>query len=462
MKILKITTIELLILTITIASFIGIYKKDEYEVRNLIPDYKLGMNFEGNRVLNFKVDDSIKETLIYDKDGNLVESKEDGLEYTEENGYKTVEIKTNADEILTEENYNKTKDILLKRLQGLNAGEYTLELNKETGEINVKIPENDDSDMISYYLEQSGKFSLTDSETDELLIDESHLIDIGLLYGSHLNDEGKTESYVYLQLKFDKEGIKKINELSNIYIAKTIETGGEDENTEETSEEKKLNINLNGTNLGSTVITNILYNNTITLTLGSSTESEEFSNQSKNAANIAKILKSGTLPIVYNMESIEGYANEEASRKFEYYQLALMILSIILCVILVVKYKTKGMVLSMLQIGYLAILLIILRYTNVVITETGICGVIIAIIMNFLFLMNIINSRDGFNSTIIKHFLNLVPLYIISIIFAFSNSNYIGSLGMTLTWGAMLIYIYNLLFTKLLIEVLKEGKNEKN
>ena len=462
MKALKIITIELLILAITIASFVGIYKKDEYMVRNIIPDYKLGMNFGEKRILDLKVDDSIKETLIYDKDGNLVENQEEGIEYTEENGYKTVEVKTNEASILNEENYQKTKNILLKRLNNLEAGEYNLELNKKTGEIKITIPENDDSDMISYYLEQSGKFTLTDAETDELLLDETHLKDAGLLYGSHLDDDGKTESHVYLQLKFDKEGIKKINELSEIYIAKTVETDGEDGNTEETSEEKKLTINLNGTNLGSTVITNILYNNTITLTLGSSTDSEEFTKLSENAANIATILKSGSLPITYNMEETETASSEESGIRFQYYQLAFMVATIILCAVLTIKYKTRGMLASLLQIGFLATLLIVLRYTNVIITETGICGIVIALILNFLFIIHILSKKDSFNSVLIKHFLHLIPVYIISILFAFSNTSILGSLGMILTWGAMLIYIYNLLFTKSLIDILKEGKNEKN
>ena len=51
MKALKVLTIGLLIVVITIASLIGIYKKDEYRVRNLIPDYKKGMNFSTQRLI---------------------------------------------------------------------------------------------------------------------------------------------------------------------------------------------------------------------------------------------------------------------------------------------------------------------------------------------------------------------------------------------------------------------------
>ena len=74
------------------------------------------MDFTSQREITMKVDDSVKETLIYDAEGNLIEEKEEGIEYTEENGYRTEEIKTNDPSILTKENYEKTKNIILNRL----------------------------------------------------------------------------------------------------------------------------------------------------------------------------------------------------------------------------------------------------------------------------------------------------------------------------------------------------------
>ena len=283
MKNLKTITIVLLILIITAIAFIGIYQKDEYRVKNLIPDYKFGMNFTSQREITMKVDDSVKETLIYDAEGNLIEEKEEGIEYTEENGYRTEEIKTNDPSILTEENYEKTKNIMLNRLHNLNAGEYNVNLDKNTGEIKIKIQENDNADLISYYLNQSGKISLADEETGEILLDETHLKDVGLLYGSNLNEEGQNESHVYLQLKFDKEGTKKLEELSKIYVSTTTEVENENGEKEEKVEEKKITMTLNDTNLGSTIIANILYNNSITLNLGSATDADKFTTQTEKA-----------------------------------------------------------------------------------------------------------------------------------------------------------------------------------
>ena len=461
MKSLKLITIELIILVIVLTSFIGIYKKDEYRVRNIVPDYKKGMSFGEQRLITMKVDDSVKETLIYDAEGKLVENKEEGIDYTEENGYKVVEVKTNDSSVLTKENYKKTKKIIAKRLKDLEVGEFKLNLNEETGEITVAIKEDDKSDLISYYLMQSGTFTLTDTETKELLLDETHLKDVKLLYGSQLNDEAKTESYVYLQLMFDKEGTKKIEELSKIYVEKTVEKEAENGTKEEVDGSKKLTVTLNDSSLGDTVIKNILYNNTIAITLGASTESEEFTKQSENAANVAKILKSGTLPIAYleSEETLEAYTNNKCT--FEFYQLIYLIITIVLIAYLIIRYKTRGCLAGLLQTGFLATILIVLRYTNVAITETGILGLILALGINEVFLDYILRDRRSFNEILIKHFQIFIPVYIISIILSFLNSLTLASFGMTLTWGAIIIYIYNLLFTRNLIEYLKDGKSKK-
>ena len=81
-----------------------------------------------------------------------------------------------------------------------------------------------------------------------------------------------------------------IDELSKIYVATTTKGENEAGEEEEKTEEKKITITLNDTNLGSTIITNILYNNSLTICLGVSTDAEEFAVQTESANNIVKIL----------------------------------------------------------------------------------------------------------------------------------------------------------------------------
>ena len=85
LKKIKITAILLFVAIIILTSFLGLYKKEDFRVVNLIKGYKLGMQFTNRVVLKATPDLSEKE-VIYDKDGNVVE--DDGeTEYTEENGY---------------------------------------------------------------------------------------------------------------------------------------------------------------------------------------------------------------------------------------------------------------------------------------------------------------------------------------------------------------------------------------
>ncbi len=108
-KIITIITIILAIIIISIASFEGVYKLKEYKVVNVVPDYLLSMEFKNSRVANFIVSDEVSETKIYDKDGNEVTEEQEGIEYTEENGYKTVETKVNSEESLNVSNYKLSK-----------------------------------------------------------------------------------------------------------------------------------------------------------------------------------------------------------------------------------------------------------------------------------------------------------------------------------------------------------------
>ena len=115
----------------------------------------------------------------------------------------------------------------------------------------------------------------------------------------------------------------------------------------------------------------------------------------------------------------------------------------------------------MLHQGFLAATIIMLRLTNVVMTNTAIIGIALAVIIDYMFLIQILKSKGNFNEMLIKHFLNWTPTYIITVIIAFSKMTAISSFGMALIWGAMIMYIYNLIFTKSLIDFLKEIKNEK-
>ena len=62
----------IIIILISLISFVGIYIQNGNRMENILPEYILGTDIYGARNIVIKVDDSV-ETKIYDSEGNLVE-----------------------------------------------------------------------------------------------------------------------------------------------------------------------------------------------------------------------------------------------------------------------------------------------------------------------------------------------------------------------------------------------------
>ena len=120
MKTVKILTITLLVILISMINFVGIYQKNKNRMENKVKDYSYSMSLNGARTIKLKVN---------------TESKDD--------------VPNNGEEVLTAENYKKSKEVIEKRLNKMNVEEYTTSVNEATGEITIQIPEqNSQTDTI--------------------------------------------------------------------------------------------------------------------------------------------------------------------------------------------------------------------------------------------------------------------------------------------------------------------------
>lgn len=450
-KIIIIFTIILLIAIISVASLLGIYKLKGYKVVNVIPEYLLGMEFTDSRVISLEVD-TTSETIIYDKEGNEVTEKEEGIEYTEENGYTIQENKVNSDDLLTSQNYKKTKSILKKRLKKLGIDQYKVNLDESNGSLQIRIPENKNTDTVISNLLQSGTFELKDSETEEILIDTSKVKKATVVYG-----QTETETSVYLQIKLDKEGKQKLKEVSETYVQNTIETTNEEGETEETTETKKVSLYLNEEELLETYFGETITDGTLNVAIGSGSDTETLQQYIDMANETAVVLNSGILPITYTKtENVEIANITEQQRNIAMYvTIAVVVLMI---AYFIIKLKTKGILATILQLGYVTLLLLTLRYTNVKITIEGIFGIVISAILNYNYIYKAFKNIElNFVKDITKKYaLKLIPVYIVAIVFSFNSIANIYSLGMTLVWGIIIMYLYNLTLTKILVNTIKE------
>ena len=94
MKALKRTLIILVIILLALISFGGIFIQKTRFVENILPEFKLGAELSGTRNIGLVVS-TATDTIIYDKDGNEVELKQDlddgsGIQPIDEQAFTTV------------------------------------------------------------------------------------------------------------------------------------------------------------------------------------------------------------------------------------------------------------------------------------------------------------------------------------------------------------------------------------
>ena len=446
MKTIKIITIILLIVLISMIGFFGIYKQNKNQMSNIVKDYTYAMDINGARTLK--------------------------LTLNSENG----------DDVKTAENYETAKTIIEKRLKKLDVQEYKIGVNEETGEITVQIPENTQTDEIVSNLTTVGKFEIIDSETNEVLLDNSSIKSSKVLYNTT-----QSGTSVYLEISFDKNGKNKLEEISKTYVKSennttenttsedTNSTEEKENNTEETnttsedseSTEKKITMKIDDDEIMSTSFDETITTGKIQLSVGqASTDSSTVQGYVKQAQNVATVLDSGKLPVKYDVEKNQYVLSNISKQDLIYVAIAMAVVAIIGIIVLIVKYKTNGLLAGISYIGLSALYLIAIRYTNVTISIDSIFAIGIILILNYIFtnmlLSNIRKMNDSkvenavgksVSETYKKFFMRIIPICVVVITFCFANWIPMNSFGMTAFWGIAIIAIYNAIITNGLLRI---------
>ena len=446
MKTIKIITIILLIVLISMIGFFGIYKQNKNQMSNIVKDYTYAMDINGARTLKLTLNSE------------------------------------NEDDVKTAENYETAKTIIEKRLKKLDVQEYKVGVNEETGEIIVQIPENTQTDEIVSNLTTVGKFEIIDSETNDVLLDNSSIKSSKVLYNTT-----QSGTSVYLEIAFDKNGKNKLEEISKTYVKSenntTENTTAEDtnsteenkNNTEETnttsedstSTEKKITMKIDDDEIMSTSFDEAITTGKMQLSVGqASTDSSTVQGYVKQAQNVATVLDSGKLPVKYDIEKNQYLLSNISKQNLVYVAIAMAVVAIIGIIVLIVKYKTNGLLAGISYIGLSALYLIAIRYTNVTISIDSIFAIGIILILNYIFtnmlLSNIRKMNDSkvenavgksVSETYKKFFMRIIPICVVVITFCFANWIPMNSFGMTAFWGIVIIAIYNAIITNGLLRI---------
>ena len=435
---LKITLIILLIILLSMISFAGIFVQKGKNMENIVPEYKLGMDLRGYRAVTLSPS-SETETVYYDKDGNVVE------EATEDGTSEQVPI--NGEDVLTKDNYNKAKDIMKARLKDLGEEEYITRLNENNGEITFYLPEDEMTDMATQFLYTRGMMTVED-EDGQVLLDSSNLESVYV--GNRNLTNGAVQIYLLIQVKEDS--VEKLKEISNTYVASTNEEG------EDTT--KSVTIMIDGSEFKTHTFDSEITDGSWTLPIGESTSNSTLNNYLNQGATIAILLDNGTIPYEIQLDQNRFIKSDLTMEDAIMPAIAVGVIFILGFVFLLIKYKKVGLFGIISFIGYIALLLIVLRFTNIIFTIVGITAIVLSGVLNFVIIVYLLGKlqkadaldyRTTFNKAYVQIILALVPAAIIGITLSFAGWIPTVSFGTIVFWGVFISAIYNVVITRCLL-----------
>jgi preprotein translocase subunit SecD len=455
---LKLAIKILAIILVCAISFIGIYTQNQNRMENQVKDYALGMNLTGSRVVTLKVSDDINE-ITKDADGNIVDEEDQ----EEDGNYTTEEEPVNAEEDLTEDNYNKSKAIIEKRLKKLGVDTYNIKVDEETGKIVLEIPENTSTDHIVSNVSQTGKFEIVDSDSKEVLIDNNDIKQSNVLYNTTTSG-----TVVYLNIEFNKAGKEKLKNVSIDYATIDTDSDSEDTDSEEETDQKEITMQIDDSEMISTSFDETIETGSIQLSMGSATtDTDELNDTITSATTIATILDTGNLPITYTVDDNEYVESLLTSDMVQKMAVVVAIIGAVMLIFLMFKFRGQGVLASISYAGLVAVFLLLIRYTNVEITLQGLVSALLVFIFNYVFTYILLKKnkqyKDDEDVNVMKEtckefVLKAMPVLVLSIVFCFANWQPISSFGMLMFWGLALILIYNVIVTKSLLNIKKTNR----
>lgn len=493
MKKIKILTIILAVILVAMVAFLGIYTKTQNRMENKIEGYSYAMDIKGARTVTLKVSDGTK-TVIKDSEGKEVNDAENLTdEELAEKGYTKEENTYNPEEVLTIENYKKTKEIIEERLKKLNIQNYIVRLNETTGDITIELEENDDTDYIVSNLQTTGKFEIIDTETKEVLMNNDDIKLANVMYSNNSNSSTSTTNSgtsVYLNIEFNKEGSKKLEEITKTYVKvedKTSDDTSEDadeeddgiegkieeevdaepetESEDKDATEKTITMKVDDEDIVTTSFEEPIEIGKLQLTVGqATTDTKTLKDYVQQASNMATALDVENMPVKYEIGENEYVASDITTKELHEIKYAFAVVVLIAAGILCIRFKTKGIISGIAYIGLFAILMLLIRYTNVVLAIDGLFGIALVLILEYIFInkilgkMKTLNVKEAVKESYKEFFIRIIPIAIAVITFCFIKWIPISSFGMVMFWGISLIAIYNFAIFQNLLRIKTENK----
>lgn len=461
----KLITEILAIVVIVLISFVGVYMQDYNKMINKVKEFTYSKDLDGYREVVLEVS-NIDDT----------ETNEESTENNED-AEASEDGESNSQEKETEksyyEEYKEAKKIIEKRLKLLGVQDYNISQNGDNGSIYLQIPENENTDHVLSNLLQIGNFEIKDSEdSSKVFINNDNLKKVSTVYNTTANG-----TIVYLQFDFDKNGKKTLKDLSfGEYKTNTEdntsssneeetpennseETAESTENTEteqkEENKQKKIILAIDDSDLITSSFDDVMETGSINLSMNRATTDQDSINETlKSASTIANILNSGKMPLTYEIKQNAYIQSDITKATLSKICFIISIIFAVCLIYIILKFKSKGIIAVIANIGFIALDLLLVRYANVSISLESIVVAVIIALCNYLMVYEFLSTKEAkktqelFKSQIIK----AIPILLIAIIFTFSAFTKLSTAGMFLFWSVTLSFIYNYTLTRDMIK----------
>ena len=467
-KKLSIVLILLLIILISIISFVGIFYQEKNQMVNVIPAYSLGTDLSGYRKILLTVDED------------------------DEN---------NTEDILNYDNYVKSANVIKARLKSMSIEDYTVRCDETTGQIEITIPENDQTEYILSDITQKGSFEIRNTANDEVLMNNDDIRNVKVEVVPSSYSVGT--SSIYMDINFNNAGSKKFKNITRDYqnvvsndtvdnsIAENETSDSEasqsefddnstsettaNETTNETSNEvsedtaddedntTEVGLYIDGTSMMTTSFTEIIDNGVMSLSLGRRSSDEQSKTLKFQAESLAAILENDAMPVQYSVTG-NVYISSPIGQSTINILIGIGIcIALIMLIVAIIKYRAKGVIVSVCMVGFIALYLLILRYANVLITLEGIFSIGLVFVINYILNIMILNRLQNnvektFTKALTKFVLSMIPMLILAVVCCFSSWMSLFSFGMILFWGLVTSVIYNLIITRTFLKCVNTKK----
>lgn len=447
---LKIVLAMLFVVLVSLVSFVGVYKG-----KNLLKEYSLGKDFSDRKVVTFSVkeDATTEEQNTENEEANSeeqnTENGTDETNTTEQNTENSTEEQNNEKEeanseeqknenVQTDEQkeYKNSKNIIEKRLAAMNSEEYDIRLNERTGNLVIEVS----SDMDASYLSEivsKGKAQILNQSTNETIIETNGFKNAS----TRIDSTSYAKPVVLLSIKFTNDAKKTFKNVNTKY---TDSEGKESEAT--------FAFTLNGETLYSDTaesFANTAKNGSLELVLGQEDDEENLEADYQSALALVSIINSGEISTDYKLESVKIVSSNINIKTII---IIVAIIGLIMLVYAIYKVKKKGILPVLSLIGLVATILLVLRYTNVKITLFTILGLAVIVLSNYILILKTLSNDKTFKQNFIEMLNILVPCLIVAVVFCCSPYLQLATMGMTIFWGIIVMFIYNAIITRILID----------